>query len=103
MTATVAMVVISLVGRYATVVRFAFLEETPAGTSQEDEDAEQLLHTILKVKSRRFEHGRSRASGLPRPERRIAEEADAGPAAPLCTGSYSAGSLRGGAGPPALA
>jgi len=81
-TATVAMVVISLVGRYATVVRFTFFEETSAGTSQEHEDAEQLLHSILKVKGRRFEHARGKASGLPRPERRIEEEADAGPEAP---------------------
>jgi hypothetical protein len=76
------MVVIALVDRCVTVVRFTFFEETSAGTSQEDEDAEQLLHSILKVKGRRFERRRGRASGLPRPEMRAEEEDDARAAAP---------------------
>jgi hypothetical protein len=40
-----------LVRRLATVMRSSFLKETSAGTSQEHEDAKQLLHQILRVKA----------------------------------------------------
>jgi hypothetical protein len=49
--ATFAMGVTLLVCRLTTVMRSPFLEETSAGTSQEHEDAKQLLHQILKVRA----------------------------------------------------